>query len=314
MANESEKIEQDLYSSKFNSVFNDNVIAVFKKFEKSRIIYLIVSIILALLAIIFVATMIYLNFINYINIMDSPTIILAVLYVPIILAIAIVILVRTYKDCIKKEVLNQLISFIGDFKIADNKNDREYIEKLKLFDKFDISVCENRIKGKYNSLDMDIQEIKLYDTTKQKNSFSETLVFKGILVKIPNNKEDMGRIIIKRKKNKNDKNHTEIFFEDYEFSQYYNVYTDNEPEAKSIITDSFMNQMVKYAQQDKSRNISVSFENNNINIAIASPKEWFEVAFLKPATNIATYREPVSKIISILKIVDFLKFELNIDA
>ena len=212
------------------------------------------------------------------------------------------------------EILNQLLSFIGDFKIDENRNDRKYIESLKLFDKFNTFTCNNRLKGKYNSLDLDIQEIILYDTKKKATFLSEMMVFKGILIKIPNLRENMGRIIIKRKKNQKDKNYTELFFDNYEFSQYYNVYADDEAAAKLLITESFMNQMVKFAQQDKNRNISVSFEKNNINIAITSKKEWFEVAFLKPATNISTYRTVMLEIITLLKIVDFLKFELKIGA
>jgi len=324
MANESEQIEQDLYSSKFNSFFNDNLIEKLRALEKKRIKCLIKAIILTLIAIAYAATIIYLIYMEYIPSGNGAALILII--VPIIIALIVGFSIMGYVDDAKNIVLEKLLSFIGDFKVEENKDDRQYIEQLKLFDEFHEYNCTDRFKGKYGSLDIDIQETKLsikqkkYDRRKKIVTDVTYNIFKGIFIKIPNQQENRGRVIVKRKienkkvnkDNNNNLNNNEIFFDDFEFSKYYNVYADNEQDAQFLITGSFMRKMAHFAQQDKKKKISLSFENNHINIAIASEKDWFEVAFLKSATNISTYRTVMLEIITLLKIVDFLKFELNI--
>ena len=57
------------------------------------------------------------------------------------------------------------------------------------------------------------------------------------------------------------------------------------------------------------QNISLSFENNNINIGIHSTKDWFEVPILKPANDINNYRNILIQLINILSIINTLKLQ-----
>ena len=74
----------------------------------------------------------------------------------------------------------------------------------------------------------------------------------------------------------------------------------------------YIDEAVQLAKKNRAGNIIISFEHGNVNLAIESSKDWFEIPILKPATRIENYRAIVFELINILKIIDSLKMEQNI--
>ena len=167
-------------------------------------------------------------------------------------------------------------------------------------------------------LPIDIQEISLMlETGSDKNKHTST-IFKGIFIKTPSHKKFTGYTIIKRKLINISgpitlaDNKPKVKLEDEVFNKYYDVYSDDQVESRYLITTSFMERMINLAKHGVNDNISISFENGNVNIAISSNKNWFEIPILKPATDINNYKYIVFEILTILKIIDSLKLDQNI--
>ena len=96
--------------------------------------------------------------------------------------------------------------------------------------------------------------------------------------------------------------------EDTSFEALYDVYSDNQTEARKIITPAFMERLVKYSKK-KSEKITLSFEKDRINIAIKSNKNWFTIPSFKEISNINIYRRFILDLIHILSIIETLKLD-----
>lgn len=97
------------------------------------------------------------------------------------------------------------------------------------------------------------------------------------------------------------------------FSKYYDIYTTDEMGAKQLITPSFMQKMVQLIKNRISKKINVSFEQEPINIAISSRKNWFAVPILKQTTDIRNYKHILSNIVTILSIIASLKINRKVE-
>ncbi len=220
--------------------------------------------------------------------------------------------VKLYKTKAKKLILQKLLSYIGDFKISANKINRSYVESLKLFDYFNRYSCDDSITGSYGLLNLDISELHLKKVVRTKKHTHTVTIFQGILVCFKSLKKYSGYTVVKNNGISLFAGKEKVNLEDPEFEQYYDVYSSDQVEARYLLTSSFMNRMVQLAKKNRAGNITISFEHGNVNLAIESSKDWFEIPILKPATRIENYRAIVFELINILKIIDSLKMEQNI--
>ena len=301
--------QQDIYgniiSVEFRKFFNEKFANSLKQNEKKRILYIVFLVLVS----VFNTIMLFLIFqcllfapINAIKLTCFLVLFLLGIY-------SICYIVKSYKNKMKSFVMNKLLSFIGDFKINKiNKRDLESIHTLKLFNGLDFPAVKNYITGKYGLL-----KIEIVEAQNKKSEFSKIPIFKGVLIKVPCIKKIKNYTIIKRKDSITFIDlDNKINIDDSEFEKYYDVYSDDKVEARWLLTASFKNRMVQLANHEIGKDITISFENNNLYIAIDENKDWLDISILKSATDISNYRAVVLEIISILKIIDSLKLEQNI--
>ncbi len=244
----------------------------------------------------------------------------------------IYVIIKIYKNKAKDIILEKLLSYIGNFHRVNDYGaecqHKEYIQRLNLFNKFNSYSCDDRIQGKYNSLDIDISEIELSYITKTKSSVrtgsskrtaehtSTKTIFKGIVIKVPSYKKYQGFTIIKKNfdsiSNKNNYSNVEkVNLEDPEFEKLYDVYSTDQIEARYLLTTAFINRMVELAKKEIGKNITVSFEQGNVNIAVASEKDWFEIPIIRKV-QVEDFRAIIAELAALLAIIDSLKLEQNI--
>ena len=309
MTDEFKEIRKRILGKEFRQFYQETLFNDIKGLERVRIYYLIcINIVLVFSITYLLIALIYI----YTQNAEFSILIIALLIILLTFNLLIVQLsCKTYKTKAKKIVLVKLLNFIGNFSIEDNKDDRSYIQSLKLFDRFNEFSCDDRIKGTYNSIPIDIQELSLvYESGSGRNKRRFT-IFNGVFIKTKSLKQYTGYTVIKRKLLNNALNlniledKPKVYLEDPTFNQYYNVYSNDQVEARYLITASFIERMTALSNQ----NISLSFENNNINIGIHSTKDWFEVPILKPANDINNYRNILIQLINILSIINTLKLQ-----
>ena len=311
--------QKESFSSKFNTFYKKELSIYLQDFEKSRKKFLAGIIVFTIISTILLFWLIY------------STKELGLISLGAIILILINSLSKRYKEKVKKKVLPKLLKFVGDFKISEDKNVFEYIKTLKLFNDFNSQSCDDRIKGKYKLLDIDIAEISLSKVTGSGKHRRVHYVFSGLLITVPCRKKFQGYTIIKYKgpqsliKNIssgqgislscsfNNKFQGDIVnLEDPEFNKLYSVYSSDQIEARFLITTAFMSRLINIAKKGYGGYISVSFENGFVHLAVESSKDWFEVPILKRADNIANYKAIVFEMRELLKIIDSLKLEQNI--
>lgn len=320
MRKRSEDMEEKATSKEFNAFFRNKLISRLAKIEKLRrkcLVWIVLVIIFFA-----VADSAYAWYITSIDVWEKNTIKLMAILVTCPFIISGIIGKVCYKNKAKAEILEKLMSFIGNFYINTNKDDEAYVEELNLFDTFNKFDCDDRLTGKYGKLDMDIQELDL----KYKAGRNEATIFKGIFIKVQSLKNYTGMTIVEAnnfgsffykpiitgsKKSKTENLKLErVMLEDPEFNKLFKVESTNQIEARYLLTTAFMNRMVKLSNSGYKGKISLSFEMGKVNLALSSNKDWFEVPLMKNALLPDNYRNIILEIVSLVKLID----DLNLDS
>ena len=222
----------------------------------------------------------------------------------------------SYKKDAKKIIYPKLFSFIGKFRILDTKTEekriKSYVKSLNLFPLFNSFTCDDVLEGTYKGIPVSLSEIHLKRVSHSGKCSSSAKIFKGVLLTFKSFKKIETITVIRQNAiinlfDTSSSNHIEL--ESQEFEDLYDVLADDQIEARYLITPAFMERMVDYYCDNEAGNISLSFEQGNVNIAIHSDKNWFEVPLSRPATEMMIYKKILIEIISILTIIDTLKLD-----
>ena len=319
MTDDYRKIRKKIFSSEFNNFFNKKLSLYLGKIEKLRKQYLYSGCILGIIALIpsgFLLFIFFLNTSGDSSFIENRNLIDFLLFVEVILIGLIFYTVKTYKNKVKAIILPRLLSFAGDFRIIEKGSPeydiRNYVSSLGLFSSFNRYSCDDRFEGMYKNIKVSISEIALTKETGSGKNRRNVIIFNCLLVKVPSLKKYKGATYIKRNSTTLGFNRKKVNLEDPEFEKYYDVYSTDQVEARYLITTAFMNRMVELAKKGIGENITLSFEHGNVNIAVSSSKDWFEVPILKPANDVNVYRAILVEIITILSIIDSLRLDMKI--
>lgn len=319
MTEDYKSIQKNVFSSQFNKFYKKNLSIYMSQVEKLRKNYLYGVYAFVSIAILSILVYIVYGTIEYGNFLDMGQDSFKVLfYMQIIIVCIILFIISSYKRKVKPMILPKLLSFVGDFHLVDKDvlglELRKYVKSLNLFDSYNRFEVDDRIEGMYKNLKVSISEISLTKETGSGKRKKTVLIFEGLLIKVPCLKKYKGCTYIKKNasmllnRNKDEK----VNLEDPEFEKYYDVFSTDQIEARYLITTAFMNRMVQLAKRGIGKDITLSFEQGNVNIAVSSSKDWFEMPILKPANDISIYRAIILELITILKIIDSLKLDKNI--
>ena len=103
---------------------------------------------------------------------------------------------------------------------------------------------------------------------------------------------------------------SKVNLENPEFEKIYNTYSDNQVEARYILTPDMMERMLKLREKFKSK-VEFSFAHNLVFIAISSNKDKFEVDSKKPIDK-QQIKRVFSELETFLEIIDMLNLNLRI--
>ena len=103
---------------------------------------------------------------------------------------------------------------------------------------------------------------------------------------------------------------TKVNLENPAFEKIYNTYSDNQVEARYILTPDMMERMLKLREKFKSK-VEFSFLNNLVFIAIHSNKDKFELDRKKPVDK-TQIKRVFAEIDSFIQIIDMLNLNLHI--
>lgn len=202
-----------------------------------------------------------------------------------------------------------------------------YFTKLNLFSEFNFAYINEHIIGKYKGIDLNIYETELWysdilpssknkmrhSSDKNKNVNMPQKKYNGVVFNFKCPKTITTQTLV-LKNNQfpvyNRDKLQKVKLEDPLFEKYYDVYSGDQIESRTLLTPAFINRIVTlYNEKNEvGINMSVSFMDGYVNIAVASKKSWFDVPFFKPVTHYENYKVIIKNFMTILSIIDTLKY------
>ena len=106
---------------------------------------------------------------------------------------------------------------------------------------------------------------------------------------------------------------SDIKLEDINFSKNFDVYSEDEVEARYLLTPTFIEKFLKLKKVMKADSVKCSFYNNSIMIAVRSEKDFFELGSLfKNVSDLSTIENFYRDISIIFELIEYFKLDVKI--
>jgi len=142
--------------------------------------------------------------------------------------------------------------------------------------------------------------------------------FKGVVVEFDMNKNFEGHtFVLENAKTSNcikfdHSKFEEIKLEDVEFNKKYNVYSNDQVEARYVLTTGFMERFLNMKTAFNAKYIRAAFKDGKISIAMHVGKDLFAMGSLNKDTDSNTFTELFDEILSVLELIKELKLNQKI--
>ena len=172
---------------------------------------------------------------------------------------------------------------------------------------------QKNIHKKTVNVNIKNNEVELSDSSAKKNEKYTKEIFKGVVISMDMNKNFKGNTIIwpdtmLHKAPVSKLHHTVL--EDVEFEKKFDVYTDDDVEARYLITTALMERLNKMQVAFNARKIYTSFYEGKFYIALSTKKDLFYTGSLIKSIK---YQEQFTKIFeelsSIILLIEHFKLE-----
>ena len=190
----------------------------------------------------------------------------------------------------------------------------------------DSEYSEDHITGTYKDVEIDLFETQLSKKERYTNSKGETetrqkIVFTGIIVELTMNKSFDGKTVVKKDSGtvgnwlgKLSTSLTKVKLEDHEFEDLFEVYSNDQIEARYLLTVSFVERLLELSKIFGGSAIRCCFLNQKLIIMIESLKDWFEPGSIYEAEDFIDDSKSLLKELSLIfSIIDTLKLNMKIN-
>ena len=162
------------------------------------------------------------------------------LFPPIMLAINYF---DNYRKRIKKVILPYILSMFGEFNIVERELiSLDGIKRFGLLPYATRKSDDDHIIGTYEGMPVTITETNITHSTRGKNSRT-VIDFLGLIITLKQEKNYKGYTIVGPASTTCPNGLEKVELEDAEFNKMYKVYSDNQIEARYLLTTSFMKRL-----------------------------------------------------------------------
>ena len=223
---------------------------------------------------------------------------------------------KTFENKIKEKIMPIVCSCFGDLKWLTLKEKEKangsILLSSHLIDPYTSESFDDIFEGKHNGVGYTIVECK-FTVGSGKN---RRIVFKGAVVILDMNKNFTGNTVIRSDSFMHispaeNLRHTTL--EDVVFESRFDVYTDDEVEARYLITPSFMERLNNMKVAFSAYNVSCAFYDKYLIIGLHTNKDLFSIGSLfKPIADEKQFFTMYEEIVSIVKLIDHFKLDQKI--
>lgn len=244
---------------------------------------------------------------------------------PIIITMVLFAGIAIYKKAfvgkIKDFVMPPLCKCFGNLNwTTGGKSKTSLFHMAGLINDYNMETIDDVFRGKINDVPIEIDEIHLQKrrTSRHKGRKKTTYVtiFRGVFITLDMNKNFNGKTIIKPDSWRHaspvaNLKHTTL--EDVVFEKKFDVFTDDEIEARYLITTSFMERLVNVKTAFKAKKTSCAFHEDKLLIALETKKDLFEIRSINESIyNVEQYSEMFDEIFSLTNLVEHFKLDQKI--
>ena len=220
---------------------------------------------------------------------------------------------KSFENKIKEKIMPTACSCFVDMKWQEGSyTDSSIFTSSYLISNYSYDDYDDIFYGSYHDVKFEIIESK-FTTHSGKHSIT---IFDGVIVKLEMNKHFTSHTVIKPDMFLNippsfKLHHTEL--EDPEFNKKFDVYTNDEVEARYLITPSFMERLKNMETAFMARTATCVFYNNFLMIALPTGSDLFSLCSLfKPVDDPKQFFRMYDEIESIIKLIDYFKLNQKI--
>lgn len=219
-----------------------------------------------------------------------------------------------YRRGVKLNVMEYFIKFFGSFSYKHNYTiDEQIINKSALFSSYNLHSGDDFFVGTYKDVGITISEEKLIQHTGGKRSSTKT-VFGGIMIMLDMNKNFNGKTVVKKdsgwflNKFSGCKGCKRVELEDVEFEKTFEIFSDDQIEARYLLTTAFMERILRLRDSFFSKKIEFSFFDNKLFMAVSTKDNMFETSSLfKSSTDYKSIEKVFEQFYAVFSIIDVLK-------
>ncbi len=232
--------------------------------------------------------------------------------------------IQEYGEKIKSVIFPNIISFLGQYQYFPEKKERiAAIIDSGIVPKHDREISEDEISGFYKDVKIDFFETNLKIKHRNKNNVSHySSIFKGAVINLSMNKNFNSKTIVRKDFGKIGnflsskpklKNFEKVSLEDPRFEKEFEVYSQDQIEARYLLTTSFMERLLNLVEAFDGKSIECSFYDNKLTIMVAIKKNLFEPGSIYESEDFADDSKTLLKELNmIFCVIDILKLDQNI--
>tara|TARA_B100001989_G_scaffold252619_1_gene235357 strand:+ start:7449 stop:8486 length:1038 start_codon:yes stop_codon:yes gene_type:complete len=224
---------------------------------------------------------------------------------------------REYAKAFKQTILPELAKLFGDFKyILKGQIQLHEMQPSKILPRHDRYQSEDYFEGQYKGVNIKFSEIDFQQKRRNKNRTYYVSVFKGLAVLLElSGKKFYGHTIMDRDRGKisewfkeKSSNLKRANLVDPEFEKIFDVYTNDQVEARYLIDPLMIERMKGLQAEYDGEAMTASFYDSKMLVLIQSKHNHFEPADLHiPATDPYSVLNMKKEIGEILSLIDRLE-------
>ncbi|MBR3675925.1 MAG: DUF3137 domain-containing protein [Alphaproteobacteria bacterium] len=189
-----------------------------------------------------------------------------------------------YKKKVKPQIMPDFANFFGTFSYSyEGKISDALLRQSDLFGAYTLNVGDDYFSGTFEDVRITVAEEKLLEIKKDFCNFDiKKEVFGGVCILFEMNKNFKGRTVVLKDRGIignaiNKVNGLQnVKLEDSRFEKVFEVYSDDQIEARYLLTTAFMERMLKLRDLYEGKSIQFCFDNNTLLLAIPTKQNMFE--------------------------------------
>ncbi len=223
---------------------------------------------------------------------------------------------RQYNKAYKQEVLPNLANLFGDFRYdVEGEIKLHKMWPSKILPNHDRYKSEDYFEGTYKGVDIEFSEIDFQQKRRSKNRTRYVSVFKGLAILLDmKSKKFYGHTTLDKDRGKisewfkeRSKKLKRANLVDPEFEKIFDVYTNDQVEARYLIDPVMMERLKGLQEEYDGKSMMAAFYDSKMLVLIQSQYNYFEPADLEiPATDPRSILSMKKEIGEILSLIDRL--------